>query len=238
MSYVRINSTTEYDPATRTIRQDGQTRPAGLAALAFSNVLEVQQEVRRAASGEPAPATTPSPAVAPDPSPPAAPPALTASGAPLITLRAEPAANPWNYTGPAARNPYYLAPGVSTGDAGVAGYEKWFQTANVLQASPSGGPPVVAYTMREVTEEGAQEALRLVQEYVPEAAVEATVFGGAGGPWCADKPTYSIRLPNGTRLNAAAILDSYYNRGQGVTALSDLTLRDELRWQCGWGIRT
>lgn len=230
MSFVRINPTTEYDPATRTIRQDGQTRPAGLAALGFSTLLEVQQEVRRTASGEPVPAAAPEPS-------PAAPPALTTGGAPLITLRAEPAANPWNYTGPAARNPYYLAPGLRTpADGGVAGYENWFQTASVYQANPSGGPPGVLYTMREANEEGAQEALRLVQEYVPEAAIEATVFGSGGGPWCADKPTYSVRLPNGTRLNAAAILDSYYNRGQGVTALSDLTLRDELRWHIGGGL--
>jgi hypothetical protein len=223
MSYVRINSTVEYDPATNTVRQDGQTRPAGLAALAFSTVLEVQQQLRAQSPEAPAGDTPVAPA--------AVVPQLTASGAPLITLRATPASNPWNYSGPAARNPYYIVPGVPLEDGLIKGYENWFESAQVGAAGSSGAG--VAYTMRVVTAEGAQEALRLVQEYVPEATLEATVFGAQGGPWCADKPTYYVALPGGAQLNAAAILDSYYSRGQGVTALSDLTLRDELRWQAG-----
>ena len=232
MSFVRVNSTTEYDPATRTMRQDGQTRPAGLAALGFSTLLEVHQEVARAAGGQPAP--TP-PAPSPTPPPSGSAPPLSASGAPLIALREAPAANPWGYTGPAARNPYYVTPGVPMQDGAVAGYEKWFQTASVFQTGASGGPPGVAYTMRVATEEGAREALRLVQEYVPQASLQASVFGAGGGPWCADKPAYYVVLPSGDRLDAAAILDSYYHRGQGVTALSDLVLRDELRWLAGPG---
>ena len=227
MSYVRINPTTEYDPATRTIRQDGQTRPAGLAALGFSTLLEVQQQIRKG---------TPEAPAQPEVSPPAAPQrALSATGAPLIAPSANPAANPWGYTGPAARNPYYITPGTPMQDGFVQGYENWFQTASVLHIGPGGGPASAAYGMRVVTEEGAQEALRLVQEYVPEATLEASVFGSGGGPWCADKPSYHVVLPSGSQLNAAAILDSYYNRGQGVTALSDLMLRDELRWQSGRG---
>lgn len=224
MAYVRINSTVEYDPATNTVRQDGQTRPAGLAALGFSTLLEVQQQLR-GETPQPAPAQT-APATA-------ARGLVTASGAPMITPATTPAPNPWDYTGPAARNPYYITPGTPMGDGFVKGYENWFQAAAVLQAHSAGAAPVVAYVMRVTTEEGAREALRLVQEYVPSATLEATVFGAQGGPWCADKPSYHVVLPGAGHLNAAAILDSYYNRSQGVTALSDLVLRDELRWQIG-----
>jgi hypothetical protein len=229
MSFVRVNSTTEYDPSSLTIRQDGQTRPAGLAALGFSTLLEVQQQGRQGAPEAAAQTATP----APDPA--ATQRALTASGAPQISLSATPAANPWGYSGPAARNPYYVTPGIRMEDGAVAGYDKWFQTAIVTQAGTTGGPPGIAYTMRVVTEEGAQEALRLVQEYVPEATLEASVFGSGGGPWLADKPSYHVILPGGGSLNAAAILDSYYHRGQGVTALSDLVLSNELRWHSGRG---
>jgi hypothetical protein len=225
MAYVRINSAVEYDPASNLIRQDGQTRPAGLAALGFSTILDVQQQLR----GE---APQPAPAAAAAPAPPAHG-QLTASGAPLIQLATTPAANPWEYTGPAARNPYYITPGTVMQEGLVPGYENWFETTPVLQPGATAGSSSVAYTMRVPTEEGAQEALRLVQEYVPEATVEATVFGAGGGPWCAGKPSYYVVLPSGSRLNAAALLDSYYNHGQGVTALSDLVLRDELRWQTG-----
>jgi hypothetical protein len=228
MSYVRINATTEYDPITSSIRQDGQTRPAGLAALGFSTLLEVQQQLRGGSSGQEAAR----PAAAPSSAPLRG--QLSASGAPLIVASETPAANPWGYTGPAARNPYYVTPGTPMEDGTVQGYENWFQSANVLYASPS-GPVGTAYTMRVVTEEGAQEALRLVQEYLPDATVQATVFGSGGGPWCADKPSFEVVVAGGTRLNAAAILDSYYNRGQGVTALSDLMLREELRWLSGCG---
>jgi hypothetical protein len=227
MSYVRINPTTEYDPATQTIRQDGQTRAAGLAALGFSTLLEVQQQARGDSSAAPAQPES-APAASPTPQR-----LLSASGAPLIALSEQPAANPWNYTGPASRNPYYLGAGTPLENGLIPGYENWFQAARVLQTSTPSGVPETAYTMRVVTEEGAREALRLVQEYVPEATLEASVFGG--GPWGADKPSYHVILPNGGSLNAAAILDSYYQRGQGVTALSDFVLRDELRWQCGCG---
>jgi len=219
MPFVCINATTEYDPTTRTIRQDGQTRPAGLAALGFSTILEVQQQLGGAAAPETPPAALPARGQ------------VTSSGAPLIVASAEPAPNPWDYTGPAARNPYYITPGTPMEDPFVAGYENWFQTARVLQTDLTTGSSATSYTMRVVTEEGAQEALRLVREYIPDACLEASVFGGGGGPWCADKPSYHVVLPSGSHLNAAAILDSYYSRGQGVTALSDLTLRDELRWQ-------
>jgi hypothetical protein len=225
MSYVRINSTVEYDPATNTVRQDGQTRPAGLAALAFSTVLEVQQQLRAQSPEAPAGDTPVAPA--------AVVPQLTASGAPLITLRATPASNPWNYTGPAACNPYYTMPGIPLEDGFVKGYEKWFESAHVLAAEGTGASSEGAHTMRVATEEGALEALRLVQAYVPAATLEAALFGAQGGPWRADKPTYYVALPSGGRLDAAAILESYYSRGTGVTALSDLVLRDELRWQTG-----
>lgn len=215
MAYVRINSSVEFDPLANTIRQDGQVRPAGLAALGFSTLLEVQQQLR--AQKEPE---------APNPEKPEA--VLSAAPGELV-LRSTPAPNPWNYTGPAASNPYYTTPGIPLQDGFVREYGEWLQTAQVHSSLPEASN----YAMLVATEAGAQEALRLVQEYVPDASLEGTVFGAGGGPWRADKPSFHIALPNGGRLNAGALLASYYNQGRGVTALSDLVLRDELRWQTG-----
>ncbi len=215
MAYVRINPSVEYDPLANTVRQDGQVRPAGLAALGFSNLLEVQQQLR--------------PPEGPEAPHPAAPEALLSAAPGELALRSTPAPNPWNYTGPAASNPYYTMPGVPLQDGFVREYGEWLQTAQVHSSVPEGS----SYAMPVATEAGAREALRLVQHYVPDASLEATVFGAGGGPWCADRPSFHITLPSGGRLNAAALLASYYNQGRGVTALSDLVLRDELRWQTG-----
>ena len=75
------------------------------------------------------------------------------------------------------------------------------------------------------TSEGAQEALRLVQQYDPGATLGSSRFGASGGPWLADKDTREITLSNGNRLNAGLLLGNYYNQGQGVTARSDQTLQ-------------
>jgi hypothetical protein len=216
MAYVRINSSVEFDPLANTIRQDGQVRPAGLAALGFSTLLEVQQQFRAPGGSESAGTDKPE---------------VVLSSAPAqLELCAGPAPNPWNYAGPAASNPYYTMPGVPLQEGFVKEYGGWFETATVQ----SGVPESASYGMQVATETGAAEALRLVQQYVPEARVEGAVFGGTGGPWCANKPTYCVVLPNGCRMDAAALLNSYYNRGWGVTTLSDLVLRDELRWQTGF----
>jgi hypothetical protein len=215
MAYVRINSSVEFDPLANTIRQDGQERPAGLAALGFSNLLEVQQQFRALAGSQPGSPEKPE--------------AVLSSAPGGLGLRQTPAPNPWNYTGPAASNPYYTMPGTPLQDGFVKEYEDWVETARVQSGVPEGA----TYAMPVATEAGAREALRLVQQYVPDASLEATVFGAAGGPWRADKPSCYVVLPSGCRLNAAALLGSYYNQGWGVTALSDLVLRDELRWQTG-----
>ena len=75
------------------------------------------------------------------------------------------------------------------------------------------------------TQEGAQEALRLVQTYAPGATVVSSKFGSGGGPYQADAPTNEIELPNGTKMNAGMVLNSYYNGGQGVTSFSDRQLQ-------------
>jgi hypothetical protein len=225
MAYIRVNSSVEYDPVSNTVRQGGQVRPGGFAALGFSNLPEVQEAMRALAPAEAGSGQKPAPAGAP-----AA--AVTASGAPQIILSPTPVPNPWDYQGPAASNPYYTQPGVPMRDGFVAGYENWFETCTVLPgADLTGGE----HTIRVASHEGAQEALRLVQQYVPGASVRASDPGAFAGPWYGDKPALYIALPNGGRLDAAAILDSYYDRGRGVSALSDLVLHAELRWQTGLG---
>lgn len=204
MSYIRINSAVEYDPLTNMLRQDGQVREAGLAGLGFSTLLEAQEQIR--AQGQANPGPTP-------------PPQAPASPAP--------APDPWGYTGPAAASPYYVTPEKPLADERVTEYERWVQLATVSAPDGSG------YAMQVATEEGAREALRLVQQWAPGASIEQTVFGAAGGPWRADKPTYHVVLPNGDRLNAASLLASYYNEGRGVMVLSDLMLQSQLRSLAG-----
>jgi hypothetical protein len=93
----------------------------------------------------------------------------------------------------------------------------WFSSVNVTAAQ--GYAP--SYTMNQnqtASQSGAEEALRLVQRFVPGASMESGYFGG--GPWSSDNPIYYVALPNGERLNAGLILDTYYNHGQGEAGAS------------------
>jgi hypothetical protein len=145
---------------------------------------------------------------------------VTASGAPLIEMNASPARNQYDYTGVAALNPYFTTPSNPLRDGLVTGFDKWFTQPFIL-GGKSG--PMPANKLYYSTEEGAQEALRLVKQYVPEAKITHSTWGN--GIFMANIPMYQIELPNGERLSAGALLDSYYYGGRGVTAASDNNLK-------------
>jgi hypothetical protein len=132
-----------------------------------------------------------------------------------------PARNQYNYSGPASLNPYFTNPGNPLREGYVAGFDNWFSgTAAIFgpdQKATAANPTYFA------SQEGAQEALRLVQQYEPGATLTARSWGG--GPFLSNQPMYFISLPGGQELNAGGILDGYYNRGCGVTIASDLDLQ-------------
>lgn len=152
----------------------------------------------------------------------------TASGAPEIKLAQDPVANAWNYAGPAAKNPYFMTTGTAPDTSTVKGYSNWFANVTVYSGITNGVDHVVN-PMNSATLEGAKEALRLVQMYEPNAQLESVRMGEGAGPYLADGPTYSVVLPDGSRLNAGAILNSYYHGGAGVSAESDMSLAAEVR---------
>ncbi len=144
----------------------------------------------------------------------------TPSGAPSVVRLAAPVANQWGYAGEAAHNPYFVTPSNPLRDGLVTGFPNWFEGNHI--SGISSGEINTGYS---ATSEGAQEALRLVQQYDPGATLGSSRFGSSGGPWLADNATREITLSNGTHLNAGLLLGSYYNQGQGVTARSDQTLQ-------------
>lgn len=145
---------------------------------------------------------------------------VTASGAPSVVRLTKPVANQWGYTGEAAYNPYFITPSNPLRDGFVTGFSNWFEGNHISGISSADMNP--SYS---ATPEGAQEALRLVQQYDPGATLGSSRFGSYGGPWLADKDTREIMLSNGNRLNAGLLLGSYYSQGQGVTARSDQMLQ-------------
>jgi hypothetical protein len=147
---------------------------------------------------------------------------VTASGAPSVVRLTTPLANQWGYTGEAAFNPYFATPSNPLRDGFVTGFTQWFEGNHI-----SGVSDHEMNTNYSATQEGAQEALRLVQQYDPGATLGSSRFGAssAGSPWLAAKDTHEIVLSNGTHLNAGLLLGSYYNQGQGVTARSDQSLQ-------------
>lgn len=145
---------------------------------------------------------------------------LTATGAPLIVNNETPAGNQYGYTGPAALNPYFTTPSNPLRDGYVAGFRTWFADAMILGA-PNG--PIPANKMHYATEEGAQEALRIVQQFQPAASVVQSVW--QSGPYIVDKPLFEIDLGGGKRLNAGGLLGGYYNQGFGVATSSDAMVR-------------
>ena len=144
----------------------------------------------------------------------------TATGAPSVVRLTTPIDNQWGYTGEAAHNPYFVTPSNPLRDGLVTGFPNWFE-GNHITGISSGDMS----TSHSATSEGAQEALRLVQQYDSGATLGSSRFGASGGPWLAEKDTRQITLTNGTQLNAGLLLGSYYNQGHGVTATSDLMLQ-------------
>jgi hypothetical protein len=149
---------------------------------------------------------------------------VTASGAPSIVLNTQPSWDARNCTGPEIYNPYFGTSTSPTRPGYVTGFDNWFQTITM-------GPPTNGTLMPAVsaTEEGAQEALRLVQQYVPGATIVSyMVTGQVGG-----QVSHAIELPDGTMMNAGLVLDSYYNQGCGVNSTSDALLRQFLNLPAG-----
>jgi hypothetical protein len=147
-----------------------------------------------------------------------------ASGAPDIQLNAAPAGNQYRYAGPAAFNPYFTTPSNPLREGYVEGFAGWYRDA-AIQGGPGG--PIPANRLYFATEEGAREALRLVREYVPEADLVQTSWGG--GPYSATSDMYSVRLPGNRLLNAGLLLSAYYNGGSGVSVSSDQYLQSALQ---------
>jgi hypothetical protein len=239
VSYVTISPSLEYDPITLMIRQDGKERPAGFAGICFASLYEVQKQLQdsNAASATTAAnqtaATDPTPwcpapgAKDPRDAVPAGGGQVTQSGAPEVKTNPTPVSNQYNYTGPAALNPYFTTPSNPLREGYVEGFDKWFEEIHVANANePSGG-----YTMNRMmcaTQEGAQEALRLVRTLEPGAKLGDYRFGRGGGPYSADKSNYEIVLPNGGRLNAGHLLQVYYWGGWGASVASDMRLSSAL----------
>ncbi len=150
---------------------------------------------------------------------------LTTSGAPKIVENAAPTRNQYSYAGPAAKNPYFTTPGNPLREGYVAGFGGWFLNNPAIlgpnQKSTAANPTYFA------TEEGAKEALRLVQQYEPGAQLTSRSWGG--GPFISNQSMYFITLPNGKELNAGGVIDGYYNRGFGVTISSDAELERSIR---------
>ncbi len=145
---------------------------------------------------------------------------LTASGGPDIRLNTEPTKNQYNYSGPASQNPYFTNPGNPLRDGYVLGFGNWFQNATIFGMKNG---PVTANPIYFSSDDGAKEALRLVQMHEPGAQITQKAWGG--GPFTSDKQMYQIALPNGRSLNAGGVLWGYYNNGQGVNASSDTELQ-------------
>lgn len=148
---------------------------------------------------------------------------VRASGAPLIQLSARPVANQYNYTGPAAQNPYFTSPSNPLRSGYMPGFDKWFEEASVLGGKTGPMPLNKPYY---ASREDAEEALRLVQTYFSGAKITSKVW--SSGIFAANKPTYLIELPGGREVTAGPLVNAYYNGGQGVTASSDADLRRAL----------
>lgn len=146
----------------------------------------------------------------------------TPSGAPKIVLNAERPPGS-EYTGPAALNPYFSTSSHPLAPGAVQGFQNWFQTIQVGQPGELGS---YAWTPKfSATAEGAQEALRIVEQFMPGCKIQPFYYTGQvdGQP-----ASHAVKLPNGDWMNAGLILDSYYMQGWGVSALSDRVVREEL----------
>lgn len=134
------------------------------------------------------------------------------------------AANQYGYTGPAAKNPYFSTPSNPLREGYVLGFDKWFENPKIW-----GGPngPQLANRKMYATEEGAKEALRIVQAFQPDATLVQSVW--QSGPYGVDTPMWEVELGEGRRLNAGGVLSAYYTHGFGVTAGADETIRRSIQ---------
>jgi len=149
----------------------------------------------------------------------------TASGAPKIVENAAAARNQYNYVGPGAKNPYFTNPGNPLREGYVQGFNNWFLNNPAILGPNNKSTP--ANPVYYSTEEGAQEALRLVQQHEPGAQLASRTWGG--GPFISNQPMFFVTLPNGKELNAGGILEGYYSHGCGVSVSSDLELERSVR---------
>lgn len=149
---------------------------------------------------------------------------LTSSGAPLIQINNRPASNQYGYTGLAALNPYFTSPSNPNRAGYVLGFANWFRDTQVLGGKNG---PVPANRLYYATEEGAQEALRLVRQHEPDA--QLVQFQWGGGPYSTTNAMYYVSLPGERMMNAGLILSGYYNGGEGVTISSDADLQRSVR---------
>ena len=149
---------------------------------------------------------------------------VSASGAPLIVLSDKMAGNQSGYVGPAAKNPYFSTPSNPLRPGYVLGFDKWFEYPQVL-GGPNGPQP--GNRFQYATEEGAKEALRIVQMFAPEASLVKNVW--RSGPYAVDTPQYDVQLAPGRFLNAGGVLTAYYREGYGVLASADETIRHAIQ---------
>jgi hypothetical protein len=150
----------------------------------------------------------------------------SATGSPVIKLNDKPARNQYNYGGIAACNPYFTTPSNPMRDGYVMGFQNWFEDNTVSSGSAG---EMRMNRISSASADGAAEALRLVQQYYPDATIGTSRFGEDGGPYAAAKPTYDVVLPDGRKLNAGGLLNSYYNQGWGVNTQSDRVLESVLK---------
>ncbi len=146
----------------------------------------------------------------------------TASGAPLIIPNSKLPFGVY-YKGPAAYNPYFVTPDNHFKAGSVTGFDKWFQTIAI------GGVGSTTNTLMYYVSpfysanlEGGEEALRLAQQFVPDAKLVAH-------EWPSQLPgqpeSYDVELPNGTVICGGTLLNYYYHQGSGVTDDSDNMLK-------------
>jgi len=149
---------------------------------------------------------------------------VTSTGAPLIVNNEEGAKNQYGYSGPATLNPYFTTPSNPLRDGYVMGFGNWFSNPMIVGGRTG---PIPANKHQYSTEEGAQEALRIVEQFEPGATVVQSIW--QSGPYSVDKPMFEIQLEDGRRLNAGGVLTSYYTMGHGVTTSSDETIRRSIQ---------
>jgi hypothetical protein len=149
---------------------------------------------------------------------------VTSSGAPMIVPNEKGAGNQYGYVGPSTKNPYFSTPSNPLREGYVLGFNKWFENPKIY-----GGPngPQAGNRFQYATEEGAQEALRIVQQFAPDATLTKSYW--QSGPYGVDTPMYEVQLSPGRMLNAAGVLTSYYSQGYGVLASADETIRHAIQ---------